>query len=154
MEDQFHRPTFASAVFYQDPSPHSTGSEPRLRVQARLMVITCKDGKLAHAEMKFGDGYIMVGNEWADFVASPASVGRKNTQNIHVMLKDGLDAHCAQARAAGAQIIREPEDQFYGHRVYLAQDPEGHVWSFAQAVRDVSREEAEQASGLKIEGWV
>jgi uncharacterized glyoxalase superfamily protein PhnB len=153
MEDQFHRPTFASAVFYQDPFAALDWLERAFGFK-RSMVITGKDGKLAHAEMKFGDGYIMVGNEWADFVASPASVGRKNTQNIHVMLKDGLDAHCAQALAAGAQIIREPEDQFYGHRVYLAQDPEGHVWSFAQAVRDVSREEAEQASGLKIEGWV
>jgi uncharacterized glyoxalase superfamily protein PhnB len=153
LEDQFHRPTFGPTVFYQDPFAALDWLENAFSFK-RSMVITDKDGKLGHAEMKFGDGYIMVGSEWADFVASPASVGRKNTQNIHVMLKDGLDAHCARARAAGAEIIREPEDQFYGHRVYLARDPEGHVWSFAQAVREVSREEAEQASGLKIEGWV
>jgi hypothetical protein len=29
-----------------------------------------------------------------------------------------------------------------------------HVWSFAQTVRYVTREDAEKASGLKIEGWV
>ena len=45
-------------------------------------------------------------------------------------------------------------DQFYGDRVYAARDPEGHVWSFGQTVRKVSREEAKQASGLKIDGWV
>jgi hypothetical protein len=50
--------------------------------------------------------------------------------------------------------MREPEDQFYGDRVYMAKDPEGHVWGFAQNLRYVSREEAEKASGLKIEGWV
>lgn len=57
------------------------------------------------------------------------------------------------APAAGATILTEPEDQFYGDRTYRARDPEGHVWTFAQTVRRVSREEAEAASGLKIEGW-
>jgi uncharacterized glyoxalase superfamily protein PhnB len=59
----------------------------------------------------------------------------------------------ARARAAGAVIISEPADQFYGDRAYRARDPEGHIWSFAQNVRYVSREEAEKASGLKIQGW-
>jgi uncharacterized glyoxalase superfamily protein PhnB len=120
------------------------------------MVITDREGKLAHSEMRFGggDAYIMVGSEWADFVASPGSVGGKNTQTIHVHLNDGIEAHCARARAAGATIIREPADQFYGDRSYMARDPEGHVWSFAQTVRYVTREEAEKASGLKIKGWV
>ncbi|HEX4209338.1 MAG TPA: VOC family protein [Candidatus Binataceae bacterium] len=153
MEDQFHRPTFGSAVVYKDPFAALDWLERAFGFK-RSMLITDKDGKLGHSEMKFGDGYIMVGSEWADFVASPASVARKNTQTIHVHLHDSVDAHCARARAAGAEIIREPEDQFYGHRTYMARDPEGHVWSFAQAVREVSREEAEKASGLKIDGWV
>jgi uncharacterized glyoxalase superfamily protein PhnB len=66
---------------------------------------------------------------------------------------DGLDAHCERARAAGAVIVREPEDQFYGDRVYSAMDPQGHVWTFGQAVRRVTREDAEKVSGFKIEGW-
>lgn len=152
MEDQFHRPTFGSAVFYKDPFAALDWLQRAFGFK-RSMLITDKDGKLGHSEMKFGDGYIIVGYEWADFIASPASVGRKNTQTIHVHLADGLDAHCARARAAGAEVIREPEDQFYGDRGYMARDPEGHVWSFAQTVRHVSREEAEKASGLKIDGW-
>jgi hypothetical protein len=51
-------------------------------------------------------------------------------------------------------ITREPADQFYGDRVYAARDPEGHVWSFGQTLREVSREEAERVSGHKIDGWV
>ena len=66
-------------------------------------------------------------------------------------LKDGLDAHCARAREAGAVILQEPIDQFYGDRTYRARDPEGHVWTFGQTVRQVSREEAEKASGFKID---
>jgi uncharacterized glyoxalase superfamily protein PhnB len=153
MDDPFRRPTFGSAVFYKDPLAALDWLEKAFGFE-RVMVITDANGNLAHSEMKFGDGYIMVGSEWADFVASPASVGARNTQSIHVHLKDGIDAHCQRARAAGAVIMREPADQFYGDRTYMARDPEGHVWSFGQTVRQVSREEAEKASGLKIEGWV
>ena len=66
---------------------------------------------------------------------------------------DGIDAHCERAKAAGAVIVRELENQFYGDRTYSARDPEGHVWSFGQTLQKVSREDAEKASGLKIEGW-
>ena len=153
MEDPFRRPSFGSAVFYRDPRAALDWLEKAFGFE-RSMVITDKDGRLAHSEMKFGDGYLMVGSEWADFVASPASVGGKNTQSIHVQLQDGIDAHCERARAAGAVILMEPADQFYGDRTYRARDLEGHVWTFAQTVRSVTREEAERASGLKIEGWV
>ena len=155
MENLHKRPAFGSAVFYKDPFAALNWLEQAFGFK-RSMLITDHEGKVAHSEMRFGDGedYIMVGSEWADFTASPASVGGKNTQTIHVHLNDGLDAHCARARAAGATIIREPEDQFYGDRSYTAKDPEGHVWSFAQTVRYVTREDAEKASGLKIEGWV
>jgi len=153
MDDPFRRPTFGSAVFYEDPVAALEWLEKVFGFE-RMMVITDAHGNLVHSEMRFGDGYIMVGGEYADFVASPAAVGAKNTQSIHVQLKDGVDAHCERARAAGAVIVREPADQFYGDRTYMARDPEGHNWSFGQTVRQVSREEAEKVSGLKIEGWV
>jgi len=117
-------------------------------------VITDKDGNLGHSEMSIGDSLISVGSEWADFTASPVTTGGKNTQMVHVGLDEGIDAHCERARAAGATILQEPTDQFYGARTYRARDPQGHVWTFSQHVRAVTREEAEAASGLKIEGWV
>ena len=153
MENPVRRPSFGSAVCYRDPRAALDWLEKAFGFE-RSMVITDEDGRLAHSEMKFGDGYLMVGSEWADFVASPASVGGKNTQLIHVQLQDGIDTHCERARAAGAAILMEPADQFYGDRTYRARDLEGHVWTFAQTVRHVTREEAERASGLKIEGWV
>ncbi|SIT55209.1 Glyoxalase (fragment) [Mesorhizobium prunaredense] len=67
-------------------------------------------------------------------------------------LKDGLDSHCDRARAAGAEIVQEPVDQFYGERQYRARDPEGHVWTFSQTVRLVPREEAERLGDLQIVG--
>lgn len=150
--DPFRRPTLGSGVFYRDPWAALAWLEKAFGFE-RSMVISDKDDNLAHAEMRYGNGYIMVGSQWADFVASPASMGGKNTQIIHVQLEDGIDAHSERAKAAGAEILQEPTDQFYGDRTYRARDPEGHVWTFAQTVRHVSREDAEQASGLKIEGW-
>jgi uncharacterized glyoxalase superfamily protein PhnB len=153
MDDPFRRPTVVPALFYGDPWTALDWLEKAFGFQ-RSMVITDMEGKLAHSEMRCGDGLFYIGSEWADYTVSPASVSGKNTQTIHVHLKDGLDAHCERARAAGAVIVREPEDQFYGDRVYSAMDPQGHVWTFGQTVRQVTREDAERASGLKIEGWI
>jgi uncharacterized glyoxalase superfamily protein PhnB len=113
------------------------------------------DPKMLHAEMSLaGQGRVMVGAEWSDWAKSPASVGGANTANVHVQLETDLDGHCAWARQAGAIIEMEPADQFYGDRTYRAKDLEGHVWTFSQTIRQVSREEAERISGLKITGWV
>ncbi|MBV8158194.1 MAG: VOC family protein [Dyella sp.] len=152
MDDPFKRTSLGAAVFYRDPMAALDWLERAFGFR-RTMVIADKDGNLAHSEMRFGDSYLMVGSEWADYTASPASIGGKNTQSVHVHMADGLDAHCERARAAGARIVREPEDQFYGDRVYAACDLEGHVWSFGQSIRKVSRKDAEQASGLRIDGW-
>jgi uncharacterized glyoxalase superfamily protein PhnB len=150
MDDPFRRAALTAGVFYKDPWAALEWLEKAFGFQ-RSMVISDKDGKLGHAEMRFGDSLVYVGAEWAEFIASPLSVGGRNTQTIHVHLKDAVDAHCAKARAAGAVILQEPTDQFYGDRTYRARDPEGHVWTFGQTVRRVSRVEAEKASGLRIE---
>ena len=153
MTETAPRPSLTAAAFYKDPAAAIDWLERAFGFE-RAMVITDQDGRLAHSELRFGNGLVMVGSEWAEFTASPKAVGGKNTQFLHVHLDEDLDAHCARARAAGAEILMEPEDQFYGDRTYRARDPEGHVWTFGQTVRAVSREEAETASGLKIEGWV
>lgn len=153
MDDPFRRPAFTSAIVYKDPSAALNWLEQAFGFE-RSMVITGQDGTLSHSEMRFADGVIYVGWEWAGHTASPASIAGKNTQSIHVRIEDGIDAHCERARVAGAIVLSEPKDEFYGDRTYSARDPEGHVWTFGQAVRHVTREEAERASGLKIEGWV
>ncbi len=148
--DPFGRPTFGSAVFYKDAFAALAWLEHAFAFE-RTMLITNPDGSFGHSEMSFGNVYIIVGEEWADWTASPTATGGKCTQVIHVQLDEGIDAHCARARAAGAEIIREPNDEFYGDRVYSARDLDGHVWTFAQSVRIVSRADAEAATGLTIE---
>lgn len=152
MEDPYRRPVFTSSVFYEDPG-QALGWLQRAFGFERFMVITDDSGAIVHAEMRFGGGLVYVGAPWSDFTASPGATDGRLTQYAHVHLSEDVDAHCERARAAGAEILKEPEDQFYGDRTYLARDYEGHVWAFARGKQFVTREEAEEKSGLKIEGW-
>lgn len=147
---------FTPVVFYRDPMAALKWLEQAFGFETTLLV-TDNDGNVGHAEMSFGDGAIDVGGEWrsAELIGpasmkSPSSLDFQATQFIRVHLECGIDEHCARAEAAGARITQHPEDQFYGARVYRALDPEGHVWSFDQDVREVSLADMESASGLKI----
>ena len=90
-----------------------------------------------HAEMDVIDSVVMVGPSGGrPECKSPKSLDGSVTQSIYVYVDD-VDAHHAQARDAGAEIIAELEDKFYGDRVYEAKDLEGHRWAFGQHVKDV-----------------
>ena len=117
------------------------------------MVIVNEDGSIGHSEMRFGDGLIMVGREFDEHHKSPVSLGGVNTNTVHIQLEGGLDAHCERARAAGAVITREPADQFYGDRSYMAMDPEGHYWSFAQTFKVMSNEELDRTLAALAEPY-
>lgn len=147
------RPHLTSAISYRDPKAALEFLERAFGFEL-FMRIEDPEGNLVHSEMRFGDSVVMVGSEWSEETRSPASIGGKTTQTIHIHVDEDVDAHCARARAAGFEIIMEPADQFYGDRTYRCRDPEGHIWTVGQTVKPVSREEAEAASGLKIEGWV
>ena len=143
---------FRSALFYQDPKAALAWLEEAFGFEL-VMLLEDADGNVAHSQMEFGDSYVMIGQEWSADHKSPKSVGGKNTQTVHVQIEGDVDAHFARAKAAGAEIMAEPETQFYGDRTYRCRDPEGHIWTVSQTVASVSREEAEAASGLKITGW-
>ena len=147
------RAPLISAVCYRDPKAALTFLEAAFGFEL-VMLIEDDHGDLAHSEMRFGNAAIMIGNEWSEDHKSPASIGGKNTQTVHIQIDTDVDVHCERARAAGFNIIVEPATQIYGDRTYRCLDPEGHIWTVAQTVQPVSREEAEAASGLKITGWV
>jgi uncharacterized glyoxalase superfamily protein PhnB len=141
-----------SAIIYKDPKAAVKWLEAAFGFEVTLLLEDA-DGALVHCQMSFGDGYVMVGQEWSDQHRSPASLDGRNTQTVSILIAEDLEAHFGRARAAGAQIIAPPETQFYGDRTYRCLDPEGHIWTVSQTVRQVTREEAEAASGLKITGW-
>jgi uncharacterized glyoxalase superfamily protein PhnB len=78
------------------------------------------DGRIRHAELRFGNGLVMFG---------PSHGGTRIPTAVYVVVDDP-DAHCERARAAGAEITRDPHDTDYGSREYGARDAEGNDWSF------------------------
>ena len=96
------------------------------------------EGRVWHAELALGDGTVYLGEPGGEY-RNPKRLGT-TTVAIHVYVDDA-DAHYQHAKAAGAEIRAEPADQEYGDRRYMAVDPEGHEWFFAQRVRDVMPEE-------------
>ena len=143
----------SSALFYQDPRAAIEWLQKAFGFEL-TMLLEDADGGVAHSQLSFGDSVVMIGAEWSQDHKSPKSLGGKNTQTVSLQIDGDIEAHCARARAAGADIHAEPQTQFYGDRTYRCRDPEGHIWNVSQTVVAVSREEAEAASGLKITGWV
>ena len=90
------------------------------------------DGSIAHAQLIHGNGMIMLGSvknsEYSKLLRRPGDVGGV-TMSVYVVVDDA-DAHFARAKAAGAEITREPVTQDYGGRDYTCKDPEGNVWTF------------------------
>ena len=87
------------------------------------------DGRVAHASMTFGKALLMFGSPGPDF-QGPRAIGHW-TANLYVDVDD-VEKHYARAVAAGATIIEELMDTFYGARRYGAEDLEGHPWYFAR----------------------
>lgn len=98
----------------------------------RHAVYTEDDGTVAHAQLSFGAGMIMLGSarddEFGKLVGTPMP-GVPATQTIYIAVDDA-DAHHDRAKAAGAEIVMPLTDQPYGSRDYICRDPEGHVWCF------------------------
>ena len=87
---------------------------------------TADDGSVAHAELRFGNGIVMVGSAKPDL---PATRGAGAPgEGIYVVVDD-IDAHFERARDAGAEIVSELRDLGYS-REYSASDPEDNRWHF------------------------
>jgi len=97
------------------------------------LVVPGENGNIAHAQLTFGNGMIMLGSSgtsaFDQLQKTPQSPDGIVTQSSYIVVAD-VDAHCARARDAGAQIVMPPEDQDYGGRLYSCRDPEGNLWNF------------------------
>jgi len=146
---------FVPAVFYKDPIAAIRFLEKAFGFEIDSLILD-GDGKLAHSQLSFGGDAVQIGGEWEGSLVGPArmrspqSVEGGNTQFVRVTLAAGIAAHCERARAAGARITAEPEDQFYGDRVYRALDPEGHVWNFNMEVAAFDSDAMHEKMGLKL----
>ena len=99
------------------------------------------DGRISHAELKSGNGIIMI-------AASNPAYQNNNKHRKHcgyadkwlavpwiinglLVYVDDVDAHFKRAKENGAEILSEIEDGFPGKR-YRCADIEGQRWMFMQ----------------------
>ncbi|MGH9940963.1 MAG: VOC family protein [Pyrinomonadaceae bacterium] len=105
-----------------------------------LMRLADPGGKIGHAELVIGDSRVMIADEFPDMnFRSPRTIGGSPVI-IHLYVEDA-DAVAGRAVAAGARLVREVKDQFYGDRGGSVEDPYGHVWFISTHKEDVSPEE-------------
>jgi PhnB protein len=98
------------------------------------------DGTVGHAELQIGDSRIMLADEnEARHARSPLTIG--DTGVYLTLYMEEVDAVVERAVAAGAVLLQEVKDQFYGDRSGIFVDPFGHKWTVATHIEDLSPQE-------------
>ena len=109
---------------------------------ARAFGFTLRIGIADHrAQLNVGDGAIVLIERGTS----------SSTCSVMVRVQDA-QAHHDRAKAAGAEIVRIPEDHPYGERQYTATDPEGHRWTFSQSIADVAPQDWGGTAGELMRG--
>lgn len=94
-------------------------------------------GKIGHAEIRIEGALIMLADEYPDFGAfSPSSIGGCPIK-LQLYVRDA-DASVARAIKAGATLVRQLKDEFYGDRTAMVADPFGYAWQLASRIENVS----------------
>ena len=103
--------------------------------ERHLVVPGEKEGSVGHAELRFGNGLVMLGpagvnaGAFDEVMTTPREIGGRNTQCAYLIVDDPA-AHYQQAVSAGAKIVTPLEKKGYGGSGYTLLDLEGNVWSF------------------------
>jgi uncharacterized glyoxalase superfamily protein PhnB len=101
----------------------------------KQLVVPNEDGTIAHAQLSFGNGMIMLGSvhkqkttEFDLLTKQPDEIGGCETQSPYLVVSDADEVY-RRAKAAGGQIVIEIKDEDYGGRGFSCRDLEGRVWN-------------------------
>ena len=108
-------------------------------------------GRIGHAELELGGTTLMLSDEYPEFgIYGPKTIGGTSaTLHLHV---DDADAMIRRAVAAGAEVLREPQDQFYGERSGTLRDPFGHEWNIGHQIEQVTPAEMQRRYSEMMKG--
>lgn len=99
-----------------------------------------EDGRLLHAALEINGGTVMLVDEFPDWgTVSPKTLGR-TTLTLHQVVDDA-QAVFDRAVAAGATVVMEPREMFWGDLYGIVSDPFGYAWSIGQPLRQLSHDE-------------
>lgn len=99
-----------------------------------LRRVPAEDGvRLMHAELSLDGTLIYLCDDFPEFAGGKSRTPEalKGTPITLHRYVPNCDEAVARAHAAGAKVIMPPEDQFWGDRYALIEDPFGHSWSLA-----------------------
>ena len=100
-------------------------------------------GRVGHAELLFGKQIVMVSEEYPEYgIYGPEHFGGTGS-SIHLHV-DNVDELTQAAVDAGAKLLMEPKDQFYGERAAKVLDPFGHEWLLGSHIEDMTPEEMQR----------
>ncbi len=105
--------------------------------------LTEPSGRIGHAELQFGPMVLMLSDPFPEcgIDAAPREGITGCALHLHV---DNADRLAAQAVAAGATLLSEPTDLFYGERSCKLRDPFGHTWLIGHSIEEVAPEEMQR----------
>ncbi len=113
-----------------------------------IMRMPQPDGRVGHAELKFGDAVVMLADEFPEMnIVGPATLG--NTTVGLLLYVEDADATFDKAVSLGAKVTKPMADQIYGDRSGTLEDPFGHKWTIATHQEDVSAEEMKRRIASK-----
>jgi len=100
-------------------------------------------GRVGHAELQFGAHTIMISDEFPEYGIHALDPDNPGVCSIHLHVEDA-DAAAARAIAAGARMVREVQDAFYGERGGTVRDPFGYNWILGHQIEEVTPEEMQR----------
>ncbi|GAB4166441.1 MAG: VOC family protein [Thalassobaculales bacterium] len=121
--------TIFPAIRYHDAAAAIAWLERAFGFRPHL-VVPGPEGGIAHAELRLGDGLVMLGSDREDGFPLRSPRGDAKAGVCIYVVCDEPDALFARARAAGAEVVMAPRDSDHGSRDFVLRDPEGHLWSF------------------------
>lgn len=101
------------------------------------------NGIALHATIKIGNSIIALNREAPEMgILSPLSLGACGTQ-VHLYVND-VDTSWERALEAGARVVQPLYDAYWGDRTGTLVDGNGHVWSMASKIENVSQDEIQR----------
>jgi uncharacterized glyoxalase superfamily protein PhnB len=129
---RFSMSSVAAAMRYRDVAVASNWLCAAFGFQKHF-VATSETGVVHYAQLTFGYAMLMLSpvrdTPLGKYMKQPDEIGGAETQSCYLLVSDA-DAHYARAKASGAEIILDIQDDDFGGRSYACRDPEGHIWNF------------------------
>jgi len=101
-------------------------------------------GRLIHAVVRIGDSMVMLTDDMVDGPAAAPDRVDGLVTCIMALYWDDVDAAWERAVGAGAAVVFELQDQFYGERGGRLRDPFGQQWMMSQHIEDVTPAEMDR----------